>query len=283
MIRLTYIALILILISCVDEIVFDLDKHESKLVVNSFFSPSDSIRINLSRSIPVLDKDTVNYVKNASVLIYCQDELVDKMNYDGNGNYSLNTSIVTGKEYSIIVDAPGFNTLTAKDMIPEPVQILSFDTITIDNGLLYCEIGFKNDLHAMNYYLLEIVSKYPVWDSDSSHSCQVDIINSDILVENVDFGNADKRLVFSGRNLQDSVYALGFVLDKLPLLNSCIDGSNTLYIQFKNISEKYYSYLKSYYSSQTWQDEVYTNAENGYGIFAGYSVTLDSIVIRNHP
>jgi len=275
------ILLLIILISCNEkEITINLDKHENKLVVNSLLAPSDSVKVNISKSISVLENDTVNYIENAEVQFYCQNKLVNTMNYLGSGMYYLNTSITTGNEYSIIVDVSDFETITANSVIPGPSQILSVDTISIDDEYLYCEIELRNDLTSLNYYLLEVESKYPLLNSDSTLTNQVDIINSELIIENGDLGEELERLVFTGEVLQDSVYALGFILDK-ETLKSGAHSSNTLYIHFKKISEEYYLYVKSYYASESKQDEVYSNVENGYGIFAGYCLNTDSLVINN--
>lgn len=279
--KITYILLLSILVSCDEkEITINLDKHESKLVVNSLLAPSDSIKVNISKSISILENDTVNYIENAEVQFYCQNELVNTMNYLSEGLYYLNASIIKGKEYSIVVDTSGFKTVTASCVIPAPPQILSVDTISINDEYLYCEIEFRNDLSTLNYYLLEVESKYPLLNSDSILSNQVDIINSELIIENGDLGEELERLVFTGEVLQDSVYALGFILGK-EMLSSGTHSSNTLYINLKKISEEYYLYVKSYYASESEQDEVYSNVENGYGIFAGYSLAIDSIVINN--
>ena len=44
--------------------------------------------------------------------------------------------------------------------------------------------------------------------------------------------------------------------------------------------KKFYKYVKTYYEAQTKQMDVYSNIDNGYGIFAGYNLSKDSIVIQ---
>ncbi len=263
------------------ELEIELDKHESKQVVNSFFSPSDSITIHLSKSVPVFDQESNKNIENAEVELYCQEELQGTMNSIGNGYYSLSTPIVANKEYSIVVNTLGFSSVSAKNIIPGQVHILSFDTISINKELLYCEIDFNNDLEKLDHYLLEVTSKYPVLDADSISSNQVDMFKSDLIIENGDLGSVDKRSVFSNAYINDSIASVGFVLDKQALINSCMEGSNTVYIHFKKISEAYYKYIHFYYRSQSNQNEPsYTNTKNGYGIFAGFTVSVDSFEIR---
>jgi len=66
-----------------------------------------------------------------------------------------------------------------------------------------------------------------------------------------------------------------------------------------SLSEELYLYLKSYYHHNavkprfydSWLEElfersepvpVYTNIENGYGVFGGYSTSIDSIETNNN-
>ena len=126
------------------------------------------------------------------------------------------------------------------------------------------------------------ISKYPIIDNDSVYTNQMDIIKCDIIIENGNLGDIQKRLFFSSTKINESNYALGFAFDKESLKDSYVDGSNTIYVIFKSISEDYYLYLKSYNRLVPNLNEVYTNVSNGYGIFAGYSVSRDSIIMYNN-
>ena len=276
-----YIVFLFLFVACDEkELSINLDKHENKLVVNSFFTSSDSISINLSKSIPVQDDDVINFIDNADVYLYCQNELVNTMNYLGKGVYSLNTQVVCGKEYSLSVDAVGYKSVSTSNIIPDKPLVLFVDTIHISKVYLYCELAFKNDVTSPGYYLLEAEAKYPVLNSDSVLSNHIEIINSDMIVENGDIETELERIVFSTELLYEPVYDLGFVLNKRKLLITGKDNSNTVYIHFKKITEEYYLYVKSYYASKSKQDEIYSNVKNGYGIFAGFNTVVDTIVIK---
>ncbi|MCK5169565.1 MAG: DUF4249 family protein, partial [Bacteroidales bacterium] len=160
------------------------------------------------------------------------------------------------------------------------IPILSLDTITYNNKYLYCEITFQDILDMSNFYLLDVTSKYPILNNDSILSKQIEIVVSDNIIENSSIGATSKRVFFSDEKIQDTEYKLSFLLEKEPLLESLNDGSNTLYINFKTISSGYYKYVKTYYEAQTKQMDVYSNIDNGYGIFAGYNLSKDSIVIQ---
>ena len=274
------ITLIILIASCTKDITIDFATPESKIVVNSFFSPQGSLLVNISKSIPILAADTLNYINNAEVELFQGDSLIGELNYIQKGFYTLPTALLPKGEYSISVSAPGMETVSSQDTLPVQTPILSRDTISINSKYLFCEIKFQDIPQTANYYVLEITSKYPVLNNDTILSKQIDIIVNDNIVENGSNGTKCKRIFFSDDKIRGAEYQLSFLLEKTPLLKSLNAGSNTLYVNFKTISTAYYKYLKTYYEAQTKQMDVYTNIANGYGIFAGYNLSQDSIVIQ---
>jgi len=227
-----------------------------------------------------LAADSLNYIDNADVKLFQGRALIGKLTYNQKGFYTLPTTLLPKEDYSISVTVPSMETVSALDTIPIQVPILSHDTISVNNEYLFCEIKFQDISQTANYYVLEITSKYPVLNSDSILSKQIDIVVNDNIVENGSSGAKCKRIFFSDDKIQGAKYQLSFLLEKEPLLKSLNAGSNTLYINFKTISTAYYKYLKTYYEAQTKQMDVYTNIVNGYGIFAGYNLSQDSIIIQ---
>lgn len=274
--KICYIILSLTLIACTKEISLDIDSHESKIVVNSFFSPQGPLQVNISKSTPIISDDTLSYIPIAEVELFTQDTLIGKLAYDQQGFYNLPTKLEAKKEYFITVSVPGFKSVSSHDIIPSSVPIIIFDTISLNEKYLYCEITFKDITDELNYYLLDVTSKYPVVNEDSILSKQVDITISDNIVENGSSGDIYKRIYFSDKFIQGATYELSFLLDKKSL-NSV---SNTLYVNFKSISKNFYNYIETYYKSQTRQLDVYTNIDGGYGLFAGYDLSQDSIIIQ---
>jgi hypothetical protein len=273
------IALIVIFASCTKEVSIDIVNPESKIVVNSFFSPQDSLFVHISKSISILADDTLNYFNNAEVKLYNGLSFLGQLTNNQKGIYTFSSTLVPNGQYSINVSVPGIEPVSSFDTIPVQIPILSFDTISVNDEYLYCEIKFQ-DIPCNNYYLLDITSKYPVLNSDKIMSKQIDITVSDNIVENGRNGAISKRIFFSDDKIQGMEYELTFLLGKKPLMQSITNGSNTLYINFKTISIAYYKYLKTYYEAETKLIDVYSNVVNGYGIFAGYYLSQDSIVIQ---
>jgi hypothetical protein len=274
------ILIIVLLASCTKDVTIDISNPESKIVVNSFFSPKGTLIVNISKSIPILAIDTVNIINNAEVQLFQDGSLLGQLTYNQNGVYSLPIALMPTEAYSINVSVPEMKTVTSDDTIPVQVPILRLDTISVNDKYLYCEISFQDIPQTTNYYLLDVTSKYPVMNSDSISSKYIEMVISDNIVENGSSGDMRQRLFFSDNKIQDTEYELSFLLEKKPLLKSIQDGSNNVYINFKTISAAFYKYLKTYYESQTKQMDVYSNIINGYGIFAGYNLSQDSIIIQ---
>jgi hypothetical protein len=274
------IALIIIFASCTKDVTIEIANPESKIVVNSFFSPQGSLIVNISKSIAILATDTVNYIDNAEVKLFQSGSLLGKLSYTQKGFYALPTTLMPNGEYSIIVSAPGMESVSSRDKIPSQVPIISLDTISVNDKYLFCEISFRDIPKTTNYYLLDVTSKHPVLKSDSISSKYIEMVVIDNIVENGGSGDKQQRIFFSDDKIQGAEYEFSFLMEKEALIKSIQDDSNTLYINFKTISTTYYNYLKTYYESQTKQMDVFTNIVNGYGIFAGYNLSQDSILIR---
>jgi hypothetical protein len=274
------IAIITVVSSCTEDVTIDMDNPESKIVVNSFFSPQGSLLVNISKSISILATDTLNYINDAEVELFQDGSSMGKLTSFQKGFYTIPAALLPKGEYSISVSAPGMGTVSSHDTIPVQIPILSLDTITFNNKYLFCEIQFQDIPNTANYYVLEITSKYPVLNSDKFLSTQIDIVVNDNIIENSSNDTQCKRVFFSDDKIPGAAYQLSFLLEKAPLLKSLKTGSNTLYINFKTISAAYYKYIKTYYEAQTKQMDVYTNITNGYGIFAGYNISQDSIVFQ---
>jgi len=279
--KLPIITLITLFASCTKDVTIAISDPESKIVINSFFSPQDSLLVNISKSIPILAADTLNYVDNADVELFQGVSLIGKLTYTQKGFYTLSTALNPKGEYTITVSVPGMESVSSLDTIPTQIPILSFDTVSVNEKYLYGEITFQDPAGESNYYLLEVTSKYPVTNSDSITSKYVELIVIDNIVENGSSGDRCKRIFFSDNKIGGNEYNLSFLLEKEPLYHSLQNGSNTIYINFKTVSFAYYKYLTTYYQSQTRQMDVYSNIINGYGIFAGYHVSSDSLVIQN--
>ncbi|MDF1547869.1 MAG: DUF4249 family protein, partial [Bacteroidales bacterium] len=252
---------------------------------------------------------------NANVYIYQDDNCLDTLYHNYTylslqyaytiGNYwSKKVVPQPGKEYKIVVKAPGLPDAMSITQIPEMVKIEHVDTtwalVTNNNrtsGQLICHINFTDPPNKKNYYLLNISAKRPKhWPEEPDYpyvvfNCNDPVVEEKIienpLMEGID-GIVFSDKTINGENydlklsVSDERYDESFLND--PNFNF-IDYEKTTYFRLYTISEEYYKYLQSlilYYSKVgnpfTEPVHVFSNINGGYGIFAGAAVSCDSIV-----
>lgn len=278
------IATIVLFSQCIKEYDIDLNDIDSKLVINSAFTADTSLSVNISVSQSLQNENTVLYHENAIVELYENDIFQENLTYDGNGNYiSVLSTPDTEKEYKIIVSADDYDQVNASSKIPEQVSVILFEYFEYEPLEYYAELTFNDPEDSQNYYLCEIRSKYTLLNNSNNPgvTTQTKIVPFHVLdpvVENGAYGSRVDRVFFSDELISGQEYTLELEFDISDFHTE--EEENTMTIKFKSISEEYYNYLKSYVRQDGVNSTLYTNVENGYGVFAGYSAWTDTITVQ---
>lgn len=280
------------------EDIVDFPKHKSRLVVNGFFHADSRWEFDVSKSLSVIDNAPLAKINNASIQIFENDILIETLTFlfeDGginDGLYYSDNKPVFGKNYSIIVSANGFESVSAADKLPTPVPIVSTDFKIIDssfytnsdgNILWYINsavsIKFNDPVGEENFYQLEVLYYYTIYNFDSStyyNSFNSFHLNSDNLSieEGLEGNIIFSDLIFDGQTYEISA--------EFTHYNAPPDF--TYYIYFKSLSKSCFFYKKTYGLYLNRKNDpfaepvqVYNNIENGFGIFAGYVADVDTI------
>ena len=220
--------------------------------------------------------------------------------------------------YSINVYATGFGTAFAENTIPEPIQILIVDTSTVIaelpdwyfghlgpynqiRPLLECRIRFNDLPDVQNYYTLQVETQSLELTIDSlgnniwsyTGTEQLPYVSYDQIVELLLINEDAKcgweclyyynQVCFSDKLIDGEDYELVILLDKELL-------KGKTYFKLYSLSREYYFYKKSVMQSFDSQldpfaepVQIYTNIQNGVGIFAGASVSVDSSIVFPLP
>ncbi len=125
--------------SCIRDIEFDYDEVSSQVVVNSLFTTDAPWEVLLSYSKATGDS-TDQYIDNATVSICSENEEIIP-EYAGDGKYTSESYPRTGTLYTITVEVPGFETITASSSVPgkPECKLEPFDTV-------FSKYMFPNDL-----------------------------------------------------------------------------------------------------------------------------------------
>ncbi len=289
---------LLLLNGCEKEIDINIPEKDKKIVLNGLINTDSLFSVNVSKSLNILDVEDVKYLDNATVSIYENGNFIEELNYISGGNYKSSFFVSSeGKTYKVKVDVPEMQSASAETFIPEAsISDLTIDTITTiyeeefySYKGLKCNIGFNDLSNEENYYWFCITGKRAHYEWDSvNHEEIITYEQGNIYFNSNDpvieswvsggYGFIFSDKLFNGSNIDFNIYLEKYMLYDLD--------TNVLHFNVNSISEDFYLYAATYNSHMEAQNDpftepvqVYSNIENGYGIFAGYSTVSDSITV----
>ncbi len=274
---------VFIQVSCTQEVELAWDDEEQKYVVNCLFSPDEQIELYVFKTTGILE-DTVEFVNGLDIELYESDQLIWLGNNSEKGRYSIPVIPKLKEKYKIILKNHESFSITANDLIPSAVNILtatySFPVYEDIYGTLFGKVflSFRDNPEVKNYYEIVILGK----DSSIIHTFNVK--SPVITLDNENDPIMPGSLLFT-----DELFE-GEKLD----LNIYVDSYKNPIIVLKNVSRNYYEYRKSinshFFNQNTEREnifelfkgdplELYSNINNGLGIFAGF--TQDVVKCKN--
>lgn len=301
-----------LLMACETVVEVDVPRDTPKLVANAFINPDSLISVRVSKSKFVLDHTPLTTVDHASVHVFENDALIEKLEFEGQGLYTSSFKPSEGKEYTLQVTADGFEGIEATTFIknPVPIQEIRYDTIRTEIGsscigedcTTYYATNIKLHLklddpaEEENFYEIEVYKKalHFSYEPDSTGNYyptdtviyyqSVYLSTEDPAVTDLEFefegeGYYGETLLFSDEIFNGKPYTLDFKTDDYSI------NTEELIVILKSMDEARYRYLRSH-ELQDWNEgnpfaepvNVYSNVENGYGIFGGYS--SDSYIVN---
>lgn len=285
-----YLIFILALVSsCQKTIEFDGEVKDPKLVVNSIFNTEDTLRVHISNSLSLVDGASLRFIKNATVKLYNEnDVLVSTPLHTQNGYYMDETfQFEENKQYRVEVERDGFNTINATDNVPKTVEVENVEVIELSDpnneGEILITVDFE-DPSGDNYYMVEVrMEYYYKWDSFEYSGWETGWLTT--VDPNVDGNNGtgtygNNRIILDDDNFDGKNYKLRFNTSKYIL-----DGDyRRVELKFYSLSQSTYNYFTSVERYQNVQGnpfatpvQVFSNVENGFGIFGGSSIFTYSL------
>jgi len=287
--------LLLIVSSCTKLITIDLPKEPDKICVYSIATVDSIWRARVLSSNPTLGNDNYAYIKNASVGIYENSTKITQLQYDTTGYYiSSKNRPQAGHIYTIIVETQGYETIQATDTIPLPVELFN-DTIVgpfkDNDNLSYYFYNFTFNPRSAQYIAIENLITSKEKTSDSTFWTE----NENKMVRYTDDGFqsilAGYFLVFPSSQWIKNQQTLNAYID--PTINTNRYIYYNEYYNLTSYSHAYYQYFKTladYKKDDIFIEEkapVYSNIQNGYGIFASKNNGTRKLIIKyqntSHP
>ena len=284
------IIIILITSSCRKLVQDKFDDFEKKATINSFLTADSVLQIHLSET-GAIGEGGIKYIENADVNIYINN-LSIKLDYLGEGKYYSNTIVKPNAHYlcEIIINN---ESVTASCYIPAK-PILNSVEVTEDawlneNGELSPAVRFElqnspNDSLYFEAFMTVLTEKV---ENAVFDTITWEIISSDTIyyIEGSYsiglFSNIEENANTITKNIAFTLTSYSF---PKPVY---------LYVfEMRALSKSAYKYMQSmelynlganpeFGSATPPPYNLYSNVNNGYGIFGGYSATVADTITGN--
>src|SRR5688572_25801801 len=132
-----YLVILAALLVCGCEKVIEpkeLPEQDPRLVVNSILYADSNVRVNITSSKSILSGKAYKVLDNAICKLFEDDNFVEQLSNNKNGNYNSAYLAKADKKYSLQVHADGFVDVEGSAHLPQAVKGMRFERYdTINN------------------------------------------------------------------------------------------------------------------------------------------------------
>jgi hypothetical protein len=269
---------LLIIIGCREQVLNEFPDFEQIPTVNSILTAGEALTVHVSMT-GKMDTVKLQCVDNANIQLFIDGHFKENLAYTGEGNY-LSTEIVKPlATYQCLVDIPGNKTITCFDSVPQANSVYNISMNQFagkdDEGENYSSItfSFKNDSKQKNYY--EVKLSKQLWAGLSN--IPIIEINDPILLS-----SGLPKAIFSNELIKGDSYTM--------MVNYMNRQKYPIVLEVRSISHDYYLYIRQLYlynigrypefgNGAITAFPLFSNIQDGYGIFAGYSF-VDTLISK---
>ena len=296
----------MLLVSCENILIIETDNSINKIVVNSVFNNIDTLKVEVTKSFAPNGNINVQELSNAKVSLYKNGQFVELLTYrktfdDFLGKFVSTTIPEPEQSYSIEVNDPELGIATSSSSIPTEFDVTDLSAVKIqwgEDNLTSMRFNFKftlDDAESTDYYYLTMA--FPVLKKDENNGewyfyafqyCEIETgdlplhqlyLKNGLLFEDKAFNGTKHVVSGSATTYQQPFGDFDFEWPADP--DKIKVDSLHLHINVYRLSKELYTFYSSHatvlknennvYSEPT---PVYSNVENGTGIFGGeFAVT----------
>lgn len=290
--RYTILMMMLFLSSCREKVFDTFPPFEKVPTLNSIITSDSLVLVHVSMATK-LEKGPISGVENAVVQFYEDSSNQIVLQHQQEGWYKAQTRLDSCKTYHCKVQIPGYPLVSASVQIPSEPVLVNLEHIAIagkdEEGTTYPAINFtfENNPDEVAYY--EVVIKL----LNNGNSAELlNIVDPVLLEEGLPIA------LFSNSTIENRIYTMRLNYTTGSTGSSGIDGEwrTTLYpfvFELRMVSESYYLHKRSLklYETGRYPEfalggtpvfDVYSNVENGYGIFAAYVPVLSDTIYPSY-
>ena len=294
---------------CESTVQLDISPEEPSIVLFGSFSNRSPIEIQLTKALNVLDTtNTIEVVENANVQLLKDGNFLEFLE----PVKSPDLKIVVfrsahipqeGANYEVKVLSDAFGETKGKSFIPMPVDIIAASssefTVTNrpsdDNQLIQdlnfdIVLVFEDPPSQRDYYHVKIFQDLQQYELNENgdtiiiQTTREELNFSPAINDNNTVANFDGGVIFNDEQFDGSTFGSRFNIS--ARLFPRLQKLGKTYIELRTVTEDYYLYFTSLSRQLENGDQplsqpviLYSNIDNGLGVFAGYASMMDSLVI----
>ena len=311
-----FLLFLLLFASCEEPIELEIPEEAQQLSVVGIFSPfspfqeeESTFEISLQKSRFVTSENDFEYIQDAQVQLIQDNKLLEILSYNEDRSKYLSTSIPeSGAEYTLVIEHPDHETITADTKIPEEANIISTTprNLTGSPNPLFKDVQdfrFTIDIELEdleeeeNYYQFlfynrevnisvpnEIDTVFVPTNNFSLAQFDLEQVNEEKAIiinkQNNFYGSYLKDENFNGQN---KVVQFSLIV---PIYPNQI--AEQVLVEVRTIPKEYFEFYTTAYKSSEAGFNPYAsspvsikgNVNNAAGIFAGYSSVFKAVRLQ---
>ncbi|MBK8669343.1 MAG: DUF4249 domain-containing protein [Saprospiraceae bacterium] len=283
---------LVLLASCEEDFLLTRPDFKPSVVVNCIFKDGKPWMVNLSYSRDILTTGSeINPITNAEVSVIEKSngrEIILK-HINGGQYVSEIYPPQPDRTYELVVSVPGYDIVKAFSNAPKKANVVNIISDVVDKNITKVNFEIKDNIS--NYYIWNFISSNTKNPIDSSFNG-----NPKDLVSGINkYNNISGYLNgLSNTNDNDANSSGGVFTSNVSTVNpndNEIENQGTTevtkrYLRLLTASKDLYNYYKTvekfasadnHNSSFSYTPEIYSNIQNGLGIFAGYTEEFKEI------
>lgn len=301
----TLVILIFFIASCTEKVDLKIPDEQPQLVVNSIIYPNNNVRVSLYHTTSISTNTDSRFI-NATIKLFENGNLIGTFTEIEQGVYELEYKPKELLEYKIEIRCDEFEVCRSIDVIPSKPVISDAgyvlpawydeEEMTV---MSKCSFTIDDPEEEENFYELEIYEIHEAVDGSERKSELSHIVcNEDVLISEGLQSYNPSTIFFSDKLFNGKKHQFSFDCDfngkgtyiSNDTVTYITEGTH-LILQVRAISKHYYEFRKSctkhFYNQSVHElrdfDEIsrymfsgepmrlYSNIDNGFGIFAGFS------------
>jgi hypothetical protein len=289
--------------SCETIIDVDVPLNNPKVTINGYLQPDSTVFVAITQSKSVLDTNLFMPIDDATIIISENGIEIERVDKVGSGWFMSSIVPKVGNYYNLRIETEKYGNVEAEAYVPQQIRIKDLkisDKKVFRNFEQFqlFEIQVDDPLESNNMYEVIILASFneSIFKNDTlihndMYHYYIDLLFEDASLDDQYSVNGTKSLLFLDEKLDSNkwirILAKSKIINDLRQINEEFDSEGDTYriirndvlsLVLKHTDKSYFNFKKSLNLHLKTRGNpfaepviVFSNVNNGHGIFAGYT------------